>query len=99
MKLVYLPALLILALISACSNSLINADKAVSNPIGSLEWQIELDKKVQSADAKGHGPDIGSAEWCQSIEHKLFKSKSGLKPCSPTWNKKVNTLLTASAHL
>lgn len=57
---------------------------------GSSDWQNWVDTNVQSADAQGHGPDIGSAEWCRTIEFKLFEGQSGAIPCTPEWNVMVN---------
>lgn len=58
--------------------------------LGSNAWQKLVDANVQSADAQGHGPDIGSAEWCRTIEFKLFEGQSGAIPCTPEWNIIVN---------
>lgn len=37
----------------------------------SAAWFQSIDKKLQTADAQGHGPDIGSEEWKSVIEFKL----------------------------
>lgn len=34
-------------------------------------WYQSIDKKLLTADAQGHGPDIGSEEWKSVIEFKL----------------------------
>jgi uncharacterized protein len=34
-------------------------------------WYQAIDKRLQTADAQGHGPDIGSDEWKSVIEFKL----------------------------
>lgn len=34
-------------------------------------WYEAIDKKLLTADAQGHGPDIGSDEWKSVIEFKL----------------------------
>lgn len=58
--------------------------------LGSPSWQEWVESVVQSNDNQGHGPDIGSIEWCYTIDKLLFENQSGDEPCSKEWNIKVN---------
>lgn len=43
----------------------------------SKAWMVFIDDSVSTSDDNQHGPDIGSAEWKSTIEHKLnVKGKS-----------------------
>lgn len=37
----------------------------------SRQWQLAVDRKLQTGDADGHGPDVGSMEWRSVVEFKL----------------------------
>lgn len=80
--------------LGACAS---HNDDAKPQPIvpvkGSIQWYNWVDSKVITGDDAGHGPDIGSAEWCGVIDFKLFNRASGLKPCSPEWDIKVTDTL------
>ncbi|MGL4666641.1 MAG: hypothetical protein ACRCWR_01770 [Saezia sp.] len=60
------------------------------SPAQDFEPWVESQVKVFD---QGHGPDLGSDEWCGAVEFKLFNGKSGLKPCSPEWKQKVTETL------
>ena len=61
--------------------------------IGTSAWQHRVEQKIGIITPSGHGPDIGSDEWCQAVEFRLFNRQSGLAPCSPDWNHKVDQRL------
>lgn len=83
--------------ITACGSN--SGDKVAPAPVmvvpvpGSVQWYHWVDNKVITGDAVGHGPDIGSSEWCGVIDFKLFNRDSGLEPCTPKWNIKVTETL------
>lgn len=93
----YCLGVVILAFCSACTTS--HHDDLHKQPTalveGSDAWFAWVDSQVVSADTAGHGPDLGSMEWCNVIEAKLFNRSSGLKPCSVIWNNKVTQELQA----
>ncbi|MFD1261296.1 hypothetical protein [Entomomonas asaccharolytica] len=93
----YCLGVVILAFCTACSTSDANVtDKRSSTLVeGSEAWFVWVDRQVVSADTMGHGPDLGSAEWCGVIEAKLFNRASGLEPCSTAWNSKATQKLQA----
>ena len=37
----------------------------------SATWQQRVEGAIETGDAQGHGPDIGSAEWRSVVEFKL----------------------------
>jgi len=37
----------------------------------SEQWQQHVETQLQTGDAEGHGPDIGSLEWRSVVEFKL----------------------------
>lgn len=85
-----------LALCAACSSSPKELNLAELPPVlveGSEAWLEWVDEQVMTSDGAGHGPDLGSKEWCHVIEVKLFKGTSGLAPCSAEWNTKVTQQL------
>lgn len=61
--------------------------------IGSPEWQAWVEATVKPAAEIGTGPEIGSEQWCQSIDQRLYPPASGLKPCNRDWNAKVTETL------
>lgn len=61
--------------------------------LGSADWQQWVDTNIQSGDGQGHGPDIGSEEWCGTIDHRIFRGSTGLTPCSDEWNQKVTEVI------
>lgn len=61
--------------------------------IGSPSWQQWVDANARTADEQGHGPDIGSDEWCDTVDNKLFEGESNFQPCSEQWNITVDRKL------
>lgn len=57
--------------------------------LGTSEWQTWVEEQVHTGDDQGHGPNVGSPEWCDVVEAKLFPQGSHLKPCTPEWNRHV----------
>lgn len=77
--------------LTACTNT---APHTLQIPeTGTNEWVQWVENQVHTTDNQGHGPDIGSEEWCFAVEHKLLNSKSGLKPCSMEWSQYVTQTL------
>lgn len=97
-----LPALLFTALLAGCASAPGGGQEGGSAPssdagaptLGTPEWQTWVDRKIGSGDGQGHGPDVGSSEWCSTIDFRLFGGASGLPPCSPLWNQRVHHMLT-----
>ncbi len=75
----------------------LSISKAISNDdlqLGSLEWQKWVNEQVvKDNEARAHGPDVGSEEWCGMIDFLLFNRQSNLAPCSTNWNEKVEQSL------
>lgn len=86
------------ALLAACNST---PDASVSN-LCSSDWYHQIEKKLQSADGQGHGPDIGSDEWKSVIEFKLGLRGSANVPAknSAQWcdfiNNQINNSLSGN---
>lgn len=50
----------------ACSEPSISEPAPCSAP-----WQQRVEERLQTGDAEGHGPDLGSEEWRSVVEFKL----------------------------
>ena len=97
-------AMLPLALLVACSPSSpppdqkppqpkANATAAPNNAeLGSPQWYDWVDQRLQIAD-NGHGPDHGSTEWNNAVQHKLGEEAPQAQPGSPQWQQAVDSLL------
>jgi hypothetical protein len=70
-------------LLGACQSP---PDVSIGSPLW-LEW---VESVVQTGDGQGHGPDIGSEEWCRAVDQKLFAAPSVEPPCSAGWQIRVN---------
>ncbi|PPC90672.1 MAG: hypothetical protein CTY34_06925 [Methylobacter sp.] len=40
-------------------------------PMGSQQWFLTVEQRVNTGDKQGHGPDVGSEEWKYVISRKL----------------------------
>lgn len=60
--------------------------------LGSPEWLSWVDQSLAISD-NGHGPDPGSEEWNQAVQHKLGEEAPQSKPGSPPWQQSVDALL------
>ena len=60
--------------------------------LGSPEWLAWVDQSLAISD-KGHGPDPGSPEWNQAVQHKLGQEAPQSTPGSPQWQQSVDALL------
>jgi hypothetical protein len=58
-----------------------------SSKPGSAEWQGAVEAIVQVGDDQGHGPDLGSDEWMNAVNRKVFGEAAGktMKIGSPEW--------------
>lgn len=66
---------------------------AAANPaLGSPAWYAWVDHSLGISD-NGHGPDPGSEEWNQAVQHKLGEEAPQSKPGSPSWQQSVDALL------
>jgi hypothetical protein len=91
---VTLPLALLLA---ACSptptpTSATTQNAPVNTALGSAAWYTWVDRQLGIAD-DGHGPEPGSAEWNQAVQHKLGQEAPQSKPGSPQWQQAVDALL------
>ena len=90
-----LPLVLLLA---ACSptpapSSSVDGQSAAANAApGSPAWYAWVDRTPDVSD-NGHGPDPGSDEWNQAVQHKLGQEAPRSKPGSPGWQQSVDALL------
>ena len=64
-----------------------------NSEIGTPFWQQWVDSIVITSDNQGHGPDIGSDEWCDTVDNQLFEGESNFQPCSEQWNITVDCKL------
>jgi hypothetical protein len=60
--------------------------------LGSAPWYAWVDQTLGIGD-DGHGPDRGSAEWDQAVQHKLGQEAPDAQPGSPAWQQAVDALL------
>ena len=60
--------------------------------LGSPGWYAWVDRTLAISD-NGHGPDHGSAEWNQAVQHKLGQEAPQSEPGSPQWQQSVDALL------
>ena len=61
--------------------------------LGSHEWYQWVDRRLAIADGDGHGPDGGSEEWNNAVQHKLGEEAPQAQPGSPEWQQAVDALL------
>lgn len=61
----------------------------------SKQWQLAVDKKLQTGDGDGHGPDIGSMEWRSVVEFKLGVRGDPAVPSRATvkWCRYIDALM------
>ncbi|MEI6516819.1 MAG: hypothetical protein WCO77_12665, partial [bacterium] len=43
---------------------------------GTKAWFETVEEVLQIRDAQGHGPDVGSQEWMNAVDKKVFPGKS-----------------------
>lgn len=85
-------------LLAACSptpapSSPVAGPSAPANAaLDSPAWYAWVDRTLDISD-NGHGPDPGSAEWNQVVQHKLGQEAPQSKPGSPQWQQSVDALL------
>lgn len=60
--------------------------------LGSPAWYAWVDHTLGISD-NGHGPDPGSDEWDDAVQHKLGQEAPQSKPGSPQWQQSVDALL------
>ena len=60
--------------------------------LGSATWYAWVNGELDISD-NGHGPDPGSTEWDQAVQHKLGQEAPRSKPGSPEWQQSVDALL------
>lgn len=60
--------------------------------LGSTAWYAWVDQQLGITE-DGHGPDPGSDEWNQAVQHKLDQEAPQSKPGSPQWQQSVDALL------
>ncbi len=85
-------------LLAACSPSPAPSPEAAPTApanatLGSAEWYAWVDRSLDISDGSGHGPDQGSAEWNQAVQHKLGQEAPQSQPGSPEWQQSVDALL------
>lgn len=97
-------AMLPLALLVACSPSSPPPEQKPPQPkstaqrmpdnaeLGSPQWYEWVDDRLQISD-DGHGPDRGSVEWNNAVQHKLGQEAPQAQPGSPQWQQAVDALL------
>ncbi len=61
--------------------------------LGSAQWYAWVDQTLNIKESKGHGPDRGSAEWNQMVQHKLGEEAPQSQPGSSEWQQSVDALL------
>lgn len=66
-------------------------------PIGTDAWYAWVDQTAGVSDGQGHGPDYGSAEWCQAAHWRVFSQRnSAAADCSPEWQETLSQALRKS---
>ena len=99
-------ALLPLTLLAACSPSSPPPDQKPPQPkatamaqdtpdnaeLGSPQWYEWVDDRLHISD-DGHGPDRGSSEWNNAVQHKLGQEAPQSPLGSPQWQQAVDALL------
>lgn len=65
--------------------------------LGSLAWYRWVDRTLGVSD-DGHGPDRGSPEWNQAVQHKLGQEAPQQPIGSPQWQQAVDALLRTRAN-
>ena len=63
------PVVMFLALATAGCGERIDETKGKSDEWD--QWAREVEMKFPTADAEGHGPDVGSEEWARALPRKL----------------------------
>lgn len=65
----------------------------------SAAWFTFVESKIQSSDAAGHGPDIGSLEWKSAVEFKLAIRGNSNTPDASTnqWCEYIDTVISNNA--
>ncbi|MFC5742530.1 hypothetical protein [Dyella tabacisoli] len=90
-------------LLAACSPSAPAPTQQAAQPspahvtLGSAQWYAWVDQTLGISDDSGHGPDPGSDEWNQAVQHKLDQEAPQSKPGSPEWQQAVDALLRTRA--
>ena len=88
-----LPLALLLAACSPTPAPPAEGQSASTNiALGSPAWYTWVDDTLGISD-NGHGPDHGSDEWNQAVQHKLGEEAPRTKPGSPAWQQSVDSLL------
>jgi hypothetical protein len=93
-------AMLPFALLTACSPTSPPPDQKPPKPqaapdnavLGSPGWYAWVDSRLHITD-DGHGPDRGSEEWNQAVQHKLGQEAPQSPVGSPQWQQAVDALL------
>ncbi len=64
---------------------------------GTKDWFEIVEAALQIRDAQGHGPDVGSQEWMNAVDKKVFPGKStderSLVVGSPKWMEVVQMVI------
>jgi len=65
-----------------------------------MDWYRIVDKRIQSNDAMGHGPDLGSGEWRRAVEFKLNIASTTVRPPidSDEWCSYIDRTFIQSTH-
>lgn len=83
-------------LLAACSPTpappSASQDVPVITALGSAAWYTWVDQQLGITD-HGHGPEAGSDEWNQAVQHKLGEEAPQSRPGSPQWQQSVDALL------
>lgn len=67
-------------------------DTPADATLGSAQWYAWVDRSLHISD-DGHGPDPGSDEWNQAVQHQLGHEAPQSQPGSPEWQQSVDALL------
>ena len=63
--------------------------------ICSTGWEMQVEEQLNTGDASGHGPDVGSEEWKSVVEFKLGIRGSTAIPdrASIEWCRHIDSIL------
>lgn len=62
--------------------------------VGDAEWMAWAEQKAGVTDGHGHGPDHGSAEWCDALHYRVYGERAvGGAPCDQAWMKQIDAEL------
>lgn len=93
MKLNYLWLSLTVIFLSACSNPT-PAISTPKPPVGSHSWQEWVSQKTGVWDVQGHGPSIGTDEWCVAVHFRVYGQRVPVEQtCTDDWNRLIDAKL------